>query len=242
MLDRQRVAEMVSGPPADGRAVLEELAKRMACCPGRCSSANFGNIRKWALRGRDREQPHLQPASTAELLWYRDFITRAFLDTSNGPQEFACIPADLLFMLPEPELEVAIAPGRAATAVERAVLIPATDAILDQIARLLAAQRLSLSSDFNRIFIRLVGVNLSFPVKPQQLKSLLAAGEFIDPTSGLPNPDISRHHLESPRNKALAQLARAGCTAPILTTCAWYPDWNLKANGTMMPCALVTQS
>ena len=84
ILDRQRVADMVAWLPADGRAVLEELAKNNGLLPWPVFVRQFGRIREMGPARRDREQPHLQPSSTAELLWYRGLITRAFLDTPNG--------------------------------------------------------------------------------------------------------------------------------------------------------------
>ena len=48
---------------------------------------------------RDRERPHLKPASTAEALFYRGLLARAFFDTEKGPQEFAYIPDDLLAII-----------------------------------------------------------------------------------------------------------------------------------------------
>ncbi len=48
---------------------------------------------------RDREHPHLKPASTSEVLFYRALIARAFFDTDKGPQEFAYIPDDLFELI-----------------------------------------------------------------------------------------------------------------------------------------------
>ena len=51
---------------------------------------------------RDREKPHLNPASPAEVLFYRALLFRAFFNTDKGPQEFAYIPDDLLELVGPP--------------------------------------------------------------------------------------------------------------------------------------------
>src|SRR3990170_791535 len=56
----------------------------------------YGDIREAGAGKRDREKLHLKPASTAEVLYYRGLLARAFFDTEKGPQEFAYIPDDLL--------------------------------------------------------------------------------------------------------------------------------------------------
>ena len=55
----------------------------------------FGDIRDMGAGKRDRERPHLKPATTSESLFYHALIARAFFDTDQGPQEFAYIPDDL---------------------------------------------------------------------------------------------------------------------------------------------------
>ena len=96
---------------------------------------------------RPAKHPHLKPASTSEVLFYRALIARAFFDTDKGPQEFTYIPDDLFAILhvgatgqsPLPKTEPL---GRGAMPGEKAHLIPATDRILDDATTLLAALRL----------------------------------------------------------------------------------------------------
>ena len=63
--------------------------------PWAAFARQFGEIREAGPGRRDREQVYLNPASTAETLFYRAFLARAFFDTPNGAQEFAYIPEDL---------------------------------------------------------------------------------------------------------------------------------------------------
>jgi len=55
----------------------------------------YGEMRDFGPSWRDREQPHLNPISTSEILWYHGFISRAFLKQGNLPLEFAFVPSDL---------------------------------------------------------------------------------------------------------------------------------------------------
>ena len=59
----------------------------------------YGDIREAGAGKRDREKLYLQPASAAEILFYRGLLARAFFDTKKGPQEFAYIPDDLLSLI-----------------------------------------------------------------------------------------------------------------------------------------------
>jgi hypothetical protein len=214
MLKHERVEGMVSWLPGDARAALEELAKNNGEMPWAIFARQFGNIREMGAARRERLQPHLQPASTAEVLWYRAMITRAFLDTPNGPQEFACIPSDLLLLLPEPQVEIAIAPGRAATAAERNIVYLATDAILDQSCTLLAAKRLGLQFASPEFVAGSWDLESPRLPRPEVLYAMLQAAGLFETATSLPHPENSRHFLETPRNKALAQLTRSWMHTP----------------------------
>ena len=105
---------------------------------------------------RDRERPHLKPASISEVLFYRALIARAFFDTDKGPQEFAYIPDDLFEIIHHGEHKehgeknkkssmnsVMSEPlGRGATPGEKNHIVPFNDHILDDATTLLAALRL----------------------------------------------------------------------------------------------------
>ena len=99
LCDAELVEEVVSTLPRDARAALEALAAAGGRIPWGMFGRRFGEVREMGPGKRDREQPHLQPVSAAEALWYRGLLARAFFDTEQEAQEFAFIPDDLLMAL-----------------------------------------------------------------------------------------------------------------------------------------------
>jgi hypothetical protein len=103
LLDPGLVQEVVEALPPDAGAALEALAEAEGKLPWVVFARRFGEIREVGPARRDREQVYLSPVSAAEVLFYRAFLARAFFDTSNGLQEFAYIPEDLLLLVGRPQ-------------------------------------------------------------------------------------------------------------------------------------------
>ena len=107
----------------------------------------YGDIREMGAGKRDRERPNLKPSSTAEILFYRGILARAFFETDKGSQEFAYIPEDLLLLIESVDEEHAPPPqqaealGRPASPKEKGQERLADDSILDDATTLLAALR-----------------------------------------------------------------------------------------------------
>ena len=95
LLDPGLVHEIVDSLPEDARSALEGLLEAGNRMPWVVFARQSGEIREAGAGRRDREQIYLNPVSTAERLFYRAFLARAFFDTPNGAQEFAYIPEDL---------------------------------------------------------------------------------------------------------------------------------------------------
>lgn len=217
LLDRQRLAEVVNDLPIEARQALYELLHYPEY---RLNWAlfvrRFGTVREMGPGRRDRERPYLSPVSTAEVLWYRALIGRAFFDTPNGPEEFAYIPQDLATLLPESPAPAQPALGRPATPAERARIFPASDRILDHACTLLAALRLGFSTGQLQDLERQWGTFSAGgelpggapPLTVQTLQALLAAAGLLD-AQGIPLPEPTRQFLEASRSQALAQLAGA---------------------------------
>jgi hypothetical protein len=158
---------------------------------------------------RDRERPYLTPVSPAEVLWYRGLAMRAFLDTPDGPQEFAYIPGDLLDWLPGARKDSPEPSGRAASPSERAHAIPVSDRLLDHACTLLSALRMGIPLDSTEFSRAVWDIKAPYAFTPQRLQVLLSAAEVIHPATGMPLVEATRRLLELPRGKALAFLARA---------------------------------
>jgi hypothetical protein len=60
----------------------------------------FGEIRQMGPSKREREKPHLRPASAAETLYYRGLIALAYDQGKAGMQAFVYVPPDLAAVLP----------------------------------------------------------------------------------------------------------------------------------------------
>jgi len=209
MLNRELLQEIIAALPTEARKAVDDLIQNEGRLPWSLFVRRYGAVREMGPARRDRENPHLNPASPAEILWYRAIVARAFLDAPGGPQEFAYIPEDLLALLPGKGIAHTRRLGRPATPKERAVDTLANDRILDHTCTILSALRLGLSFD-SKEFIASSWTSL-FPLSPAPniLVSLLTAAGLIDSKNGMPQLETTRHFLEMERGKALALLARA---------------------------------
>jgi len=99
LCDAELLDEVVSTLPREGRAALNALASADGRMPWVAFARRFGDVREMGPGKRDREQPHLQPISAAEVLWYRALLAKAFFNGEKGLQEFAFIPDDLFIAL-----------------------------------------------------------------------------------------------------------------------------------------------
>ena len=214
LLDRELVSEVVAALPAEARFALAELQASQSTIPWSQFTRKYGDIRELGAGRRDREKPYLAPLSIVEMLWYRAFIFRAFLDAPGGPQEYAYIPSDLAGLLPKPQATPDQPPGRPASADERRVVILRNDRLLDHACTLLAALRLRLPLEAPELSAT-TWENL-FPFAPSrgQLLALLTSLVLVDETSRLPEPEATRQFLEQPRAQALAYLAQAWQHSP----------------------------
>jgi hypothetical protein len=167
---------------------------------------------------RDRERPQLKPASTAEYLYYRGLLARAFFDDDKGPQEFAYIPDDLLEQLynvfdEEPVEPVVVqvptpagealrteALGRPASPGEKGREIPANDSVLDDATTYLAALRMGKDMESN-------GLPLIEQERAPVLHNLLTAAKLIK--KDIPQAEAIKIFLECPRSEALKMLQDA---------------------------------
>ncbi|HEY9152243.1 MAG TPA: hypothetical protein VIN60_05105, partial [Anaerolineales bacterium] len=99
LLDPERIAELIDSLTPQARQAIAALTDSGGRIPWAIFIRQFGEIREMGAGKRDREHPHLKPASISEYLFYRALIARAFFDADKGPQEFAYIPDDLFSLL-----------------------------------------------------------------------------------------------------------------------------------------------
>ncbi|HEX3050047.1 MAG TPA: helicase-associated domain-containing protein [Aggregatilineaceae bacterium] len=101
MLDTERAAHEWERLNETERGVLQTL---LGSAGHKMTEAQFsrlfGEIRQMGPGRREREKPHLSPASTAEALYYRGLIATAFDQAKTGVQNFIYVPSDLAEVLP----------------------------------------------------------------------------------------------------------------------------------------------
>ena len=205
--------EIVEALPDDARLAIDDLVQNGGVLPWSLFTRRYGAVREMGAARRDRELPHRSPVSPAEMLWYRAIIGRTFQDTPAGLQEYAYIPTDLKPLLPLSGRASASPPGRKATPKERANPIPVRDALLDHACTLLAALRMGLPFDSKEFLDSAWMSRLPYSPDPKALQALLASAGLVDPHTGMPHPEATRHFLELPRTEALALLVQAWLTS-----------------------------
>ena len=147
LLDFELLTELMSSLSPQADSAITDLVNSGGRITWQAFTRKYGDIREMGAAKRDRERPHLKPASTAEMLFYRGILSRAFFETDKGSQEFAYIPDDLLLLIEsskdgEGQPAITEALGRPASPKERGKDIPANDFILDDATTLLAALRM----------------------------------------------------------------------------------------------------
>lgn len=214
LMDPGLLLEIIEALPSEARKALEDLIQNGGRISWSLFTRRYGEVRQMGPGRRDRELPYRNPVSATETLWYRALVARAFQDTPDGPNEFAYIPTDLLRLMPSPPTLPTTQIGRTALPEEHTHELLANDRILDDTCTLLSALRLELSFDSGEF--RHASWQPNIPISPDAtaLYSLLVSASFLDPITGIPNPDLTRSFLELPRDRALAQLVQAWMHSP----------------------------
>jgi hypothetical protein len=222
LLDPDLLAEILEALNPEAQTAIEMLVAKNGRIPWAEFIRRYGDIREMGAGKRDREKPYLNPASTAEILFYRVLVARGFFNTANGAQEFAYIPDDLFKLInhegheehEEKKGEIFVASarpgdagqagvnsvvnpeplGRPASPVEKAYPIPANDFLLDDATTLLAALRLGIEVP-------------EMHVPTQVIEQLLKSAKIILKSG--PKPEKVKNFLEALRDEALQMLADA---------------------------------
>lgn len=214
LLDRQLLDEVIQALPEGARAALEELLRNEGRMPWSLLERRYGAVREMGAARRDRERPYQNArASASEALWYRALIGRAFFDAPAGPEEYAYIPEDLLALMPPVSSARNPPLGRPATPAERAVVLLASDRILDDACTLLAALRLGAAGGSalaarDDFYALRANPLLPYPLSAAALQGLLSAAGLLD-ARGAPLPEPTRRFLEASRAQALLSLVQA---------------------------------
>ena len=186
---------------------VREISANDGKIPWAIFTRKYGDIRVMGAARRERERPDLNPINVTETLWYSAIVGKAFFNLQKEPLEYAYLPDEFMQFLSgeEPPLPVGQFRGRPATSLEKQVIIPITDEILDHLTTLLAAIR--TEQPLEAIPWRNPDIPLSF------LLSLAQAAALIDEKSQI-QPKQVRQFMESSRAKALKDLVQAWMDGP----------------------------
>ncbi len=200
MLSPKLANEVIESLPTNSHHALATLLSNNGRIAWAVFERKYGKIREIGAGKRDRENPHLNPISPAETLFYRALLARAFFDTSSGAQEFAYIPKDLLTIISDiwSMEKKHVAPlrqnlGRLARPEEYKHIQRANDFILDDLTTLLSALRLGWREP-----------PTALDTSPRFARELGLALRLITP-AGLKRSAV-KSHLEQSRAEAFAQL------------------------------------
>lgn len=214
LLDIDQLAELMDSLSTQASTAITDLVNAGGRIAWSAFTRKYGDIREMGAGKRDRERPHLKPSSTAETLFYRGLLARAFFETDKGSQEFAFIPDDLMELIishedtePQAQNKTESTPhsphaqlvsevealGRPASPGERGAEIPANDYILDDATTLLAALRMGKLLDS-------ASLPAPFRERVPRLLSLLDSAGLIK--ENIIKTEAVKSFLEAPRAEA----------------------------------------
>jgi hypothetical protein len=199
ILNPQLIAEVIEALPMEAQAALQDLLENENRISWALFCRRHGELRVIGAAKRDRERPDLKPISPTEILWYRALIGKDFFDLSDGNQEYAYIPDDLIENFTLQKMQKKEFLGRPASPQENAQVMPSDDSILDHACTLLSALRAGVKVEM----LETGWWKIRLPI----LKDLLMALSLID-EEGLPNPEAVRSFLGMDRASALNFLVK----------------------------------
>jgi hypothetical protein len=100
MLQPDKVNDLWGRLPDDQRSTLQALLAAKGKMPAAFFTRVYGAIRLMGPDRLAREKPYLNPANTAEALYFRGLIASTFAETDKGSQAVVYIPTDLAALLP----------------------------------------------------------------------------------------------------------------------------------------------
>lgn len=139
---RDLFEEIIAALPERASAAWEYLIAHKGQESWSIFTRQFGELRVFGTAKRVREEPDLHPNSATEELWYRGLIGRAFLNHPPATQEYIYIPDEFLAFVQPAQGNDNRIELRPAVALEKKLISPASDRILDDITDLLAALRM----------------------------------------------------------------------------------------------------
>jgi hypothetical protein len=209
MIQESVMEEILEGLVPSAQEALQLMVHQGGQMPFSDLIRRYGPVRQMGTARRDRLKPWQNPISPVEVLWYHGLLSRAFIDTPTGPQEYAFIPSEILQHL----LKVA---DSAQEPLGRPASIPrvgqlALKAAVDDATSLLAdlrslPEKQEYLNDERRSRL---GPFLFNSQSIEMLFILLTEMEILTIGPIQPDPETTRKFLDLPREQALAHLLLA---------------------------------
>ena len=208
----------------------------------------FGEIRKIGPGRREREKPHLNPASVAETLYYRGLIAHGFDQGKAGMQPFVYVPGDLADVLPvhQTGFDLSAAPTAApawtddVTEFEPETVQATTTTWVDDLTTLLAFIQVYQVPSEREALLNAVREGLAghwlgqhTPASLDLLVSLAGSLGLAANENGLfkPVPAQARHWLEETRPRQVRGLAEAWRNSTLFNDLWHVPDLIFEDTG-----------
>lgn len=102
MASSEAVTAAVESLSETERAALDDVLRHGGALPWAVYQRRSGVVRTVGAGRAEREELWRDPASAAEVLWFRGLVQRAFADQDGQAVEMAFIPEDLRLYLPTP--------------------------------------------------------------------------------------------------------------------------------------------
>jgi hypothetical protein len=227
MLKPDRVKKVWDGLPQDAKNALQELIDHNGKHPYIPFARKYGEIRRVGLARREREQLHLTPISTLEVLYYRGLVFTAFLELAGKIEEVIYIPSDLLALMPlnpSRHKETALTPAHPE---DYAQQLSCHDHIIDDACTFLSWLRKSPNhfTDFSPIEPFLILNSFHYPTYPYPyfLYQILLAAKLFYPDHS-PNLDAIRDFLAEPRSQALTRIYQSWLQTERINELKQLPD------------------
>jgi hypothetical protein len=217
MSDLDAIREMIETLPTVAKDAIHRLASTLGKMSWTGFTRQYGDVRSMGPGRREREQPAKHPHSTAEILWYRGLIGRAFFDEKLEAREYAYIPDEILKQIEVNQKNSSLLPGHPSSLKEHAYEFLANQKILDHCCTLLAALRMDKALDFT--------VTWNVPI--QFLMGIMAEAGLLD-AQRRPIVEPVRKFLEASPGEALLLLAGSWFKSTKLNDMLYVPGFTVE--------------
>ena len=205
--NNETMEEVFSTLPELAIQALYVLAANGGKMPWADFSHKYGSIREMGAGRRDRLHPELNPETVSEILFYKGFLGRLFLDEKPEPREFVFIPDEILVGIRKVDPGIANLPGQPIQLNTIHDFQLANDSLLQDICTLVTALRLGIPKEEIRI--------LPLEAEEKFVHVMLKECGMVS-EQDIVKSDPVKEFLELPRSKAIYKLANIWRNSPDL--------------------------